>query len=150
MPGKSGRSGRPAKPTTLHIASGTFRPDRHTGGAAPIPGSVEIPDDMTDPVAIALWGKLSSGLIAVGVLTAGDVHSFQAMCETWALWRKTYAALQADPTDKDTRIAASTYLKIFDTLAARFGLNPADRSRLKLPAQKSADPFDSFLKKKRS
>lgn len=148
MAGKAGRSGRPAKAIALHVTDGTFREDRHAGGAPVIAGDVVKPDFL-DPVASDFWDRLAPKLIAVNVLTPADVESLQSCCDVWALWRKTHFMLMEDPTDKDTRIAASTYLGLFNAIAARFGLNPSDRARLKIEKPAPVDPLDSLLKKRK-
>lgn len=133
MAGTAGRSGRPPLPASLHVARGTFRADRHgskADGAAPIvAGEVTKPTDLVDGVAIKFWDEIVPGLVASGVATAADVHSLHALCEVWALWRRTYVLLLKMPTDKPARTAAMAYLGTFNQLAARFGLNPSDRQR---------------------
>lgn len=148
MAGVKGRGGRPAKPLKLHVVAGTFREDRHGGDPPAIEGEVVKPEFL-DPMAGAFWDRIAPKLIAAKVLTPADVESLQSCCDVWALWRKTHFMLMANPTDKDTRIAASTYLGLFNAIAARFGLNPSDRTRLKIEKPTKVDPLDSLLSKRK-
>lgn len=144
------RGGRPAKPKKLHILEGSFRKDRHgaKGDAPSVAGDVIVPD--LEEHAKKMWGEVIGPLVKLGIVTSADVPAAQAMCESWGLMRRSFAALESDPCDKLARTAYTAYCQLFDKFASRFGLTPADRQRLKFekPPEKSA--FQKFLDKKSS
>ena len=142
------RGGRPPKDTSLHIAHGTHRKDRHgsRSSGALVEGVVVRPAMPAD--AESFWDSVVQPMVDRGLVTAGDGPSAQAMCESWYLMRRTFAALDNDPTDKPTRTAYIAYSQMFDKIAARFGLTPADRQRLKFEKPPEKSPFQKFLEKK--
>lgn len=116
-------------------AKGNFRPSRHGDRLAVSPtvdGEVAKPE-FSDPVASAAWDRLITPLIEAGIVSVIDVESAQACCECWALYRQCLTLLAAAPTDKNIRVATTSYLATFSKLAAKFGLTPIDRDRLNIP-----------------
>lgn len=71
-------------------------------------------------------------------LTLVDLALLQSTCEMWGLYRSAFALAAANPIDKDARIAVTSYWAKFEQGAARFGMNPSDRQRIK--ATKAAKP----------
>lgn len=71
----------------------------------------------------------------------GEVDSAQLrqLCTLWDLLHSSLKAAKADPIDKDARLAVSQYAAAFDRLAAKFGLNPADRARLNVEPEQEKD-----------
>lgn len=132
----TGRRGRPPKPPILHIAEGTHRRDRHGDPAEAVPsfGVPERPKRLTGE-ARKLWESVVPGLVSSGVATERDTYALAEMCEWYKRYRK--AATQADkiaatnPYWADLLRAAKTAWTEFDRVAARFGLTPADRAKLK-------------------
>ena len=126
------RGGRPPKPTALHVLHGTYRKDRHGGTAPAIAGGVvRMPHGLTGE-AKAFWQRIITPLVHAGVVTAIDVPAATMLCEAWGLYRAAAALAANNPLDADARCAMSTYQGMFDKLAARFGLTPVDRQRLKI------------------
>ena len=131
--------GRLPKPLEQHEIDGTLRPDRH-GDAAEIAqasGAPVMPAAFTGE-AKALWLSLVDGLIAAGIAKGADTAALVLLCEWWARYRKL-----ADALDKLDPLADTyTYCKLtaqlntasaaFSSVAARFGLTPADRMRLRV------------------
>lgn len=60
MAGTSNSGGRNAKAPSEHMATGTYRPDRHEGFDAPDPpkGRPVAPKSLVDPVARAEWERM--------------------------------------------------------------------------------------------
>jgi P27 family predicted phage terminase small subunit len=81
--------------------------------------------------ASSLWDELVDRLHAAKLLKAVDIPLLQSACEMWGLYRKCYVLANNDPTNKDCRIAVTAYWAKFEQAAARFGLNPSDRQRLR-------------------
>lgn len=138
MAGKKGRSGRPRKATALHIAEGTHRHNEHgdIGDAVLATGCPEKPH-FASIAASDHWDEVVPQLVSLGVAAQVDRSHLIAMCELWGLYRSAYDIAESHPTDKDARIAVSTYFTKWESAAARVGMNPSDRSRLKIDKPKS-------------
>ena len=134
MPG-----GRPRKPVAAKILAGTFRADRDGPPSSQVGagGAPEAPARLSGE-ALALWGRVVPGLAASGVARSCDSEALAMMCEWWGRYRRFSEAL-----DRALDAGESTYqltLQVgiattnFDRLAARFGLTPADRAKLRVDA----------------
>lgn len=128
------RSGRPRKPTELHVAEGTYRADRHGAKRAEAQeeqaaAAIRRPSGMTRDEAW-LWDLVVTELVRRRVVKEIDAPLLQSMCELWGLYRKAYRAAKKWPLDRDARIAINTYWRAFEVAASRFGLNASDRARL--------------------
>lgn len=140
--------GRPAKSIAQHRADGTYREDRHGERAAiedALDGKLERPKHL-DGEAKKHWDLVVAQLKDASIAKAIDQVSLLAMCEAWALYRKCYPLLMDNPFDKDLRITTYTALDRWNYFAQRFGLTPADRSKLKVESEEEAvDPFEHFM-----
>ena len=138
--------GRPAKPRELKILQGTFRPDRDrslvsVGGATPEP-----PDHLAGE-ALKFWRSVVPGLAKMGILCELDAPMLSMMCWWYAEARRfADAAEKADLSDLKAHrrllVMASLCAGHFDKIAARFGMTPADRARLRIdptPVVKGVD-----------
>jgi P27 family predicted phage terminase small subunit len=134
--------GRPPKPLETHLLDGTHRADRHGDGSDHVPadGSPVMPATFTGE-ARALWETVVAGLVACKVARAVDTPALVMLCESWARYRKVSAALDALDPEQDSvafgRLsrAAALHWQMFDKIAGRFGMTPADRMRLRVDAQ---------------
>jgi phage terminase small subunit len=119
--------GRPRQPTETLKLHGKYRADRHGERNEPEATGVPVkPDDMF-PEASAYWDSI------IGQVTWArqpDTVALRVMCEQYGLYRKALALAVVDPLDKEVRIAVLGYKAAWETLAARFGLTPADRARV--------------------
>lgn len=137
MAGKRGRSGRRPKPDAVKLAAGTYRysdsgdpeekPEADGAPQKPVFASVH---------ASELWDKTVTELVAMQVAARIDSALLRSMCELWGLYRISYEIAESDPTDKDARIAVVAYWAKFEQAAARFGMNPSDRGRLRIEKPK--------------
>lgn len=144
------RSGRKRTPTTKLKARGTFRADRHGArvdakGAAPLKAGAPVPIDGLDPVGRALFDQLLPHLTRIAGATECDSFQIFALCQAWSFYRKSVTAAAVDPTEQKHRAAVIAYHRQFDSIAARFGLTPADRARLEAPLPQTADEDAEFL-----
>lgn len=127
-------AGRPRKPTELKVKQGTYRADRDGPLPEDLPhldGEIATPE-FPDPAAKAMWEDHIQPLIGLSVVKPTDVPLAISMCQLWGLYCECYEAARLDPTDQDTRVAVCSYWTKFEQAAARFGMNPSDRSRLRL------------------
>lgn len=145
-------AGRPPKPVAKHKLEGTFRSDRHGDRGdllLDLPGSPQMPAGLGDD-ARELWVRVVTQLTRAKVAVEIDSSQLEAMCRWWAryLENERHACEFAHDIE-----AGDVYEKrakrawdAFDKVAARFGLTPADRAKLKLPQDNSAktDPLKEF------
>ena len=149
--------GRPRKPVERKILDGTFRQDRDGPAPAGPLGEPAKPPFLS-PIAADLWDLVVPGLVAQGVAGERDTPALVSMCEWWSLYRVNMDRLYqtaggqarkvplAGKPARALQIGAAEASRQFQALAARFGLTPADRARLKTPEQPpAADPFEEFL-----
>jgi phage terminase small subunit len=128
MSGKPGRSGRPR----LHS------PD--DGDVLTLPALEAMPEKpvFSSPDASQLWDDVAESLYAKGALTIVDLALLKSTCQLYGLYCRCLPIAEADPIDKDARIAVTSYWAKFEQGCARFGMNPSDRQKLK--ERKSVKP----------
>jgi len=153
MPGNA-RSGRKRTPTKTLKTRGTFRKDRHgrradarteqeNGREESRRGSpVELPG--LDAVGKDLYQRLLPHFTQVAGAAECDSFQIFALCAAWSLYRAALKEAQSDATDKTFRAAVTAYHRQFDSLAARFGLTPADRAKLESPAAPPDEDAEFF------
>ena len=114
--------------------------DKHGNDIAPPLGDVDPPSYL-DPDAVAVWHRLAPSLAERGVLTAWDVDTFavfvsavvhhsravRAVNERGVLVKQRSSQVK-NPALQIARDSAATIA----SFAAKFGLTPADRAKLRL------------------
>jgi len=142
---------RPRKTDIEKRLAGTFRQDRSDGRSVvtPIEGELTRPDDLTG-AAVALWDKIVPDLQKSGVACPVDSTMLGDMCRWYSRYVRWAAALDcADPMDDKSKgllLGAGRCWKSFDDLAARFGMTPGDRQRLRIekPIEDDIPPLVTF------
>jgi len=107
-------------------------------------GKPDKPEGLA-PAASELWDCI----VAHGgtlPLTALDAPALSAACQLWALYLQAVEAAQADPCDKVCRVAVTSYHAAFQAAAAKLGLSPADRARLRIEPAQESDSLEEFLR----
>jgi phage terminase small subunit len=113
-------------------------------GKRPLPKNEPKPKVGCDPPpwlpvdARAQWKRLAPRLIELGILTEVDGDAFAALC-------MLTANLAVLGTIQGAAIADCT--RELRQLWGRFGMTPADRSKVAAAPPKAADPFEEFLGK---
>jgi len=146
-----GKGGGPAKPTALHLLHGETRPSVvNYNEPVPTEEAVVPPEGMTEE-ALAVWHKLSADLIKTGVLQPWDADNYREYCEAVVASRMAQSYLDEEGevidqpiTDRNGKV--SGYRQVVNPWwkvkreavtamfagAARFGLTPADRTRIQV------------------
>lgn len=135
--------GPPPKPTALKILEGNpgQRPI-NTEEPKPTAGAPKPPADLKGE-ALAEWGRVVPELDRLGLLTKVDRAYLVAYCSAWASFEEARAALAErgplvegrdgnlvkNPAAQIMKDSADLMLKF----GSRFGMSPADRSRLTVP-----------------
>jgi len=158
--------GRPRKPTLAKVIQGTFRKDR-ANPAEPRLRPWRIPRNLPKgkgyPEAWReAWRALAPLVNALGVVARSDLLAFEGLVCAVALHRSAEASLFAGGNTSTVYArkdrAGNPYLakrpevgmlaqtdRLIATYLARFGMSPADRSRVAaLTAPRAADGLDEF------
>ncbi len=141
--------GRRPKPVTLHMRQGTYQPSRQ--GASPLADGALI-----KPRGLGRWGGKLWDRVIDFVYQAGggecDTDSLVGMCQWYNQYRRVQGCLEkTSPRDEDYRplqTSATTAWRNFVDMASRFGLTPADRTKLKYDVQETTDPLDNLIGKR--
>ena len=134
---------RPRKPSALKRLQGTDRPDRERNEPMPTVGVPSAPAWVRGP-ALELFDALAPELAALGILTTIDGDVLADYCVWRGIMTNALEVIEAEGlTFKTARgyvqqrpevSIASTAQKHINTLGAKLGLSPADRSRLDVVA----------------
>jgi P27 family predicted phage terminase small subunit len=157
MMGSSG-SGRTPKPTALKLVDGTRECRINRNEPTPSGGEIVAPEGMTED-AKKVWDELAPDLEAKGVLTPWDVYALEAYCEAVAQLRECRTLLQKKSVygkyvDKGAAggVIKSPYhqmmndcIERMNKIGARFGLTPADRSRLSIEGDAPVGKAERFF-----
>lgn len=142
---------RPPKPTALKLVAGTDRADRRNGNE-PEP---DLLQDLTPPAHLseksaAVWREVAPTLRKTGVLTVADKIALEMLCDSVADYRLarerrgdklvTYSHKGSQMLDQ-LLVAQQACGKRAETLMAKFGMDPASRSRVMVNPQ--SDLFDT-------
>lgn len=133
------RTGKPAKPTALKVLHGDFKthPERRNKNEPTVRGEVRIPPHLT-PQAREMWDELAPMLIRAGILTPPDGPLFAEFCEATVVVRITRLEVMRVATGQiviapgaaSPMTAYVRAINVLTNLGGRFGLTPADRTRL--------------------
>ena len=153
------KRGRKPKPTALKKLEGNPG-KRQLNDYEPRPpaSTLRCPNYLL-PEAKKEWRRLAPALIAMGVLTVADVVPFAAYCTAFARWREAedfitqHGAIYKDPRGfarPNPYVAIAAHqLREIKSLAAEFGLTPANRTAIIANALSIArhtkDPMERIL-----
>lgn len=151
MAGVAGRSGRPRKPTETKLIEGTFRKDRanpnepHPKKAIPKPG-YGLPEK-----AKREYENLSQILNDMGILTDADGIALErlAVAVAESKWAEKELFKQTDSDEiRKWQLILKDARGFVASMLSKFGLTPADRSRVsKIPEEPSENPWANLSKK---
>lgn len=91
-----------------------------------------------------MWDDVVSELVALGIAKRIDGPALLAMCELWGWYRAAAAVADEDPLDGNARRAVTGYYEKWQAAASKFGLNPADRDRLRLRLTEEGNPLAKY------
>lgn len=150
---------RPRKPTHLKVVAGTDQPCR-TNKNEPKPRREKPspPSHLSDKAKTA-WGAVSVILDRMGVLTEADGYALEGLCEAYADLRLARDSLSAagelyyETTNQSGGVMLRPRPEVamisdadrrFAMWLAKFGLTPADRSRVSAALPDDGNQFAEF------
>ena len=148
--------GRPRTPTKVLQLRGTFRPDRHGGAEPPaqLLEKIPRPPKHFGDAARRIWRQTAKTLIAMELLTAADLGALEGYCIAYERALDAEAVVKLEGRVVKTSQGFKRHPELVTAEKARadmrkyeqlFGMSPADRARLRLPARTpkpAADPWD--------
>jgi len=144
-------AGRPPKTNAEHKLQGTYRADRHGDRLDEvIAHGIPAKPPGLDPQGSILWDLIVDALPPAAQCLV-DSAMLTGACRWWSLWREYDRQLDAGEGDGyRTLMMATMAWKNFDKAAAKFGMSPIDRARLKVGhIEEEVDPLIAMLQSRR-
>lgn len=151
MTGRAGRSGRPPKPTALKLLQGNPG-KRQLNESEPKPRALSTADapEWLDELSREFWDRHAPELVKLGLLTELDVAEFAAACQQHALYSRLVARILRAPFGKMAKELSTRQDRALanrDRILARFGFDPASRSKMSVAPQKETDEFERLMQR---
>lgn len=124
---------RPPKSTAELKLHGGFRKDRHSDreNEPQVGGLPEKPKGLCADAAW-FWDLVMSEYRESGPVRRLDTGALWAACDLWSKYRAASRLAENDPIEKNIRIAVTAYYAAWERAAAKLGLNPVDRRRVRV------------------
>ena len=120
--------GHNAKPLAVLRLEGTHRPDRHAGRGPKLGGEPLRKPEGLGEAGGWLWDEVTR--TRGDWLCSSDAAALESLCICWHYAQQCRTILDGDATEKNARVSYTSYMQLFNQLAQRFGITPADRARL--------------------
>lgn len=158
-------AGRPRLPDELKKRKGTLEKSRANNDPVITTIITEIPDPPVsfDEVARNVWTTVCQEMIKLNLLQTLDIYLLEMMCNEMSIYWKLQKEIDLEgfviptgtgSTKVNPKISiAQMSIANVQRIAAKFGLNPSDRSRLKLTAlggQPKANPAKEILQRRKA
>jgi len=150
-------AGRKPLPSAIKILKGNPG-KRPINMNEPKPSGIATCPEHLNALAREEWNRVSTELIALGLLTSVDRAAFAAYCAAYARWvdaeEKLAQTAAVVRTQSGNAIqnpyvgVANRAMEIMHKFASEFGLTPSSRSRLQVSVASTElvnDPFAEFL-----
>lgn len=111
-------------------------------GRRPLGGEVAVKGAPVRPKRMGKEGGWLWNIVVQSWMSEIDTAELIVLCDTWELLCAATRAAKRDPMNPEIRNSYVRYKAEFDKLAARFGLTPADRSKIRTPSEDSGDDKD--------
>ena len=132
--------GRKPKPTSLKILQGTDRKDRSNPQEPRPTPDLPAPPDHLSRDALIEWGRVSSELFQLGLLTKVDRAALAAYCETYSRWAQSERLVQEQGFTIETTNGnviqnpmvgtANKAMELMHKYMVEFGMTPSSRTRI--------------------
>ena len=132
--------GAPKKPTALRELHGTANRNKHRDNPdqpTPTRGIGKAPDHFNE-TQVKTWDYLVS-IMFRGVLAETDRPSFELL--TMLFWRFRYGDYEEDSVCPALAVGEMSRM---DSLMARYGMTPSDRTKIVVPKEENKSPFEGM------
>lgn len=147
------------KPTKVKELQGTARKHR-INRAEPQPGPASIsPPAWLSEDGVDIWDERAPTLVDLGIITETDVDAFGLYCQALADYQRLAKMIRehgevVETISKRGKIVQKNPLctiqnekwETIKTLSQRYGLTPADRSKIEAKPANAKDELDNILK----
>jgi phage terminase small subunit len=108
-------------------------------GKRPLGGEAEAHGTPRRPARMSKEAGWLWNLVVQNWMGELDTAELMTLCDTWELLRAATRKAKRDPCNPELRNSFVRYKGEFDKLAARFGMTPADRAKIRIPSEEKAD-----------
>lgn len=145
--GKRGRLPKTAAERKRDVAPENYRPGKHGNPPISADGVPKKPRGFakSNKMASDFWDQVVPQLIEMGHVNSIDTPQLVQMCEWYAIRCRLMRLATTGAAISIDVMKLQRAQKTFDDLAAKFGLSPKDRQRLREWTPKDqVDEFDEF------
>lgn len=124
-----------------------WRPERH-GLPDAFQAGEPVPQMPLGEHGKQLWDEVLQNL-PQRAISKGDGYKLSMACSQWDQLQVQMAIWNADPANRDARLAVSQLTSSIDRLLSQFGMSPKDRQRMPRAGweqEPETDPFAEFLR----
>ncbi|HEY8667796.1 MAG TPA: phage terminase small subunit P27 family [Tepidisphaeraceae bacterium] len=144
---------RPRTPTAILALRGSKHAKARQSEPQPTKAAPKCPDHLSDAAKVE-WERMVRLLLPQGMLTVIDGDQLALYCQAYARWAEAERELATGgtvvkspngyPIQNPYLSVATTAMKQMAQYLPRFGMTPADRSRVRsnLPAEDSIEAFN--------
>ena len=143
-----------AKPLAIHVAEGSYRPERHAGRVDAPGGTPEPPFPLT-AAELTIWPQVVEQLqLTAGLLAAVDGFALHRYVSDWAEWLELKAKIETTGRTSFSengaeyqsplvgmKNRADDRLRKFE---AKFGMTPQDRAKISVEVESADDVGREF------
>ena len=151
--------GRRPKPTAVKkLAGNPGKRKLNQTEPQPRKRAPRMPEEFRGTPRETQWRRITRELRGMQLLTSADADAIALYCDTYCRWQDATKHLSEEGMIVHTENGfpiQSPYLGIANKCMAQmqkllieFGMTPAARSRIHLPGEKPADPFETFLQRR--
>lgn len=131
--------GRPRKPVELKVLDGSFqhyRDAKDLGTSPVVATGTPKPPPGTTKESLVWWDRVVPPLVALGIAKEIDSMALMKMCDSLARADSALVLMEKEKFGSPAHTRLGRLLKTsnleFERLAAKFGMNPLDRARLRI------------------
>ena len=152
------------KPTAIKLAEGTYRKDRAPKNEIQptIELNLEAPSELNE-WGVKLWTAIANEYSKIGLITKVDVGSLFTLCNEFGTYCEADDLIKAKGLEVEeeiysskgemvgTKLVTNPMLKVrndafknYNSMCSKFGITPADRTRIAGPDNIDDNPFEEF------
>ena len=156
------KTGRPPKPTALHVLNGNPSKKKNLGENEPKPApiiKIPPPPEWLNEHGANMWERLAPILERLGLLTEADIETFSAACSSWGVYRECQDFVNDEglthkyknkggainEVERPQVKIGNKALDQYRAFCSEFGLSPASRTRIEVNSQDTESEMEGLL-----